>query len=211
MVYGIGINDMPKGWKKNNIRKYDIWHSMIRRCYSEKTLKRCPTYKDCYVCDKWLKLSGFIEDLPKIKNYNKWLENNKRYELDKDIKSNGINKCYCLEQCQFVLQKENVRQSNKTMNYDFMTGENNYNKKNGISDISRKRMSDAKKDKYNGINHPRCRRIAQYDKQGNLIRIWDYIKQVQEELGISSSHISSCCGRKRKSAEGFIWKYYDKK
>jgi hypothetical protein len=46
---------------------------------------------------------------------------------------------------------------------------------------------------------------------GNLIRVWDYIKQATEELGISNSHISACCmGKKgRKTVGGFIWRYTD--
>ena len=56
MVYGKGINDMGKGWKrknKENLRKYSLWHSMLCRCYDEKYHKKYPTYKNCYVCDRW--------------------------------------------------------------------------------------------------------------------------------------------------------------
>ena len=112
-----GIYDMPHGWTcKNEINKriYQCWNDMIKRCCDEKTQEKTPTYKDCYVCDKWLKLSGFVEDVKLIDNFEYWANNpNKRIALDKDIKSNGVNKCYCLEQCMFVDQKINSEEGNR--------------------------------------------------------------------------------------------------
>lgn len=34
-IYGVGVNDMPRGWAKRNQRIYAVWYEMIRRCYSE--------------------------------------------------------------------------------------------------------------------------------------------------------------------------------
>ena len=73
------------------------------------------------------------------------------------------------------------------------------------SEETKQKQSEAKK----GKNNPRTKRIIQYDKQGNLIRIWDYAKQVTEELGINHGNIIQCCKGKRKSAGGFVWKYVD--
>ena len=73
------------------------------------------------------------------------------------------------------------------------------------NDEWKQKQSEAKK----GKNNPRTKRIIQHDKQGNLIRIWDYAKQVTEELGINHGNIIQCCKGKRKSAGGFVWKYVD--
>ena len=62
---------------------------------------------------------------------------------------------------------------------------------------------------FSGENHPQAKRVAQYDKQGNLIKIWDYAKQVTEELGINNGNIIKCCKGKLKSAGGYIWRYAD--
>ena len=122
MVHGVGINDMPYGWRKEselNYRIYDGWKHMLERCYSEKYQEKFPTYKGCYVCERWLRLSNFVEDISKIDNYELWINNPKKYiALDKDIKNNGNNKCYCFEQCMFVTNEKNVKQSNKTMDYN---------------------------------------------------------------------------------------------
>ena len=181
MVCNVGINDMYWGWKSENDynkRVYGLWREMIRRCYSEQKLKVNPTYKNCYVCERWKKLSNFVEDIKKIENYNLWIKN-KDYELDKDIKTNGKNKEYCLENCMFVSHSENTRQANKTRNYDDIRGGNAVQSKT----------------------------VIQYDMNMNLIKVWDNysIAQVEKELKIS--HISDCCNNKRKSAGGYIWKH----
>ena len=225
-VFGNGINDMPRGWtveNKYNKIIYDRWRHMLERCYSKKLHERYPTYIGCSVCTKWLKLSGFVEEFKLINGYNEELFLLGKLCLDKDIKSNGKNKIYCLEQCMWVSKSENTRQSNKTMDYSFMqerTGENHhlYGK--------------------NGENHPMYGRtgkensnsikIAQYDKQTyELIKIWDCSMDIQRELGTNSSHIIACCkfweincdkekwfkthkNNPYKTTGGFIWKYAEK-
>ena len=182
MVYNIGINDMPRGWKRRtewNLRVYTLWHSMLCRCYDEKYHQRFPTYKECYVCERWLMLSNFVEDIVDIENYELWLNNsNQRIALDKDIKSNGNNKCYCLEQCMFVTVKENNIQLVKTRDNR----------------------------RYKGKNNPNAKSVKQYDLDGNLIKEWDCIQQPCHELGIKSSNVSRCIYGKQKTAKGIIWK-----
>lgn len=49
--------------------------------------------------------------------------------------------------------------------------------------------------------------VKQYDKFGNLLRVWDSVTVAGETLGIDKSHIVKCCRGKTKTAYGFIWKY----
>ena len=76
---------------------------------------------------------------------------------------------------------------------------------------TKQKMSETRKEKQlaKGKNNPQAKRVVQYDLGGNLIRIWDYAKQVTEELGIDNSNIIKCCRGKQKSAGGFVWKYAD--
>ena len=67
-------------------------------------------------------------------------------------------------------------------------------------------MSNAKKGLC-GIFHNRHKRIAQLDLDGNIIKVWDYVKQVEEVLGISRNDISSCANGKLKTAGGYKWSY----
>ena len=194
MIQDKGINDMPYGWvskNKWNKKVYKTWHHMLERCYSEKYHETRPTYKNCSVCKKWLLLSNFISDFKLIDGYDDEKFLNGELCLDKDIKSNGENKEYSLENCLWVSKGENSRQATKTRDYS----------------------STAIK-------------ISQYDKKMNLIKIWNSSIDIQRELGISRSHIFTCCKwyecgenleewfkthkeNPRKSVGGYIFKYYE--
>ena len=97
LVYGHGTNDLDEPiWKDGrHLKFYQVWKDMERRCYSGEYQKRFPTYRNCSVCDSWLKLSNFKE----------WLDINYREgtALDKDILVKG-NKIYSPDACRFVPQ-----------------------------------------------------------------------------------------------------------
>lgn len=57
------------------------------------------------------------------------------------------------------------------------------------------------------VKQSKVKKVSQYDKEGNLIKVWDSIKQVQEELPITYNAISACCRGTHKSSCGFVWKY----
>ena len=48
-------------------------------------------------------------------------------------------------------------------------------------------------------------KVLQYDLRGCFIKEWDSISSAKKELG--TTHITDCCKGKRKSANGYIWKY----
>lgn len=80
------------------------------------------------------------------------------------------------------------------------------NKGKLISEEIRKKISETNK----GENNPMACKVIQYDKQNNLIRIWDYINKAANELEIKEPSISMCCSGKYKTAGGFVWYYlYD--
>lgn len=120
-VYRVGILGVSKDGSKpktideygKKTREYGLWHHMLERCYSDKRHEKCPTYKDCTVCQRWLVFVNFLEDLPLIENYELWRDNpNSRVSLDKDIKVQG-NKIYSLETCKFVSKSDNSKESVK--------------------------------------------------------------------------------------------------
>lgn len=56
------------------------------------------------------------------------------------------------------------------------------------------------------------KRVEQYSKEMELIKIWDSISEVERELGIKASNIITVCrGGRQKTAGGYIWRYADKK
>ena len=53
------------------------------------------------------------------------------------------------------------------------------------------------------------RPIAQVDKDGNIVRIWEYSRQVEKEGNMSQWSVLQCCNGKRKTAYGYTWHYAD--
>ena len=120
-VFGVGmIGLMSDGSKpildkvdNKDRREYILWHSMLRRCYSDYYHSNFSTYLDAEVCERWLIYTQFLEDLPLIEGYDYWINHpNEHVSLDKDIKGNG-SKLYCLENCKFISNADNVAERNK--------------------------------------------------------------------------------------------------
>ena len=53
------------------------------------------------------------------------------------------------------------------------------------------------------------RPIAQIDKDGNIVKVWDYVEQVARIGKMSSSSVIRCCNGQRKTAYGYTWHYVD--
>ena len=51
--------------------------------------------------------------------------------------------------------------------------------------------------------------IAQYDKAGNLIKIYPSGSEAARQTGNAQGNISKCCLGKTKTCGGYIWKYID--
>ena len=107
--YG-GINDTPYGWTKDetNKRIYSLWFAMLRRCYDKEQQSRTKgrAYKDCTVCDRWMSLSNFCEDITKLPGYSEWL-NGEKMSIDKDLFSGG-GRIYSPKTCCFVPMAVNI-------------------------------------------------------------------------------------------------------
>lgn len=200
LIYNVGLNDMDYGWAKTNKRIYRLWVGILGRACDNETKEKYPTYKDCYICERWKILSNFVEDIKLLENYDKWLENKERYELDKDIKSGGKNKCYCPEQCMFVTKTENSKQARKTTDYSYMKNENHWMYGKHHTEESKKKISESKNGKPIGCLIDRYKNKTLIDT-----KYWfEYV-----EMGFDGGAISACCKSKRKSHKGFIFKYHD--
>ena len=56
-----------------------------------------------------------------------------------------------------------------------------------------------------GITGIGTKKVAQYDLEGNLIRVYDSVTEARNITG--ATHLSECDKGKRKTDKGFIWKY----
>lgn len=120
-VWGIGINNYEGivNIKGKNIKSYDCWKDMLKRCYSPREQEKRPTYKDCSVIEEWHLFS----------NFKKWYDENYKegYHLDKDLLYEG-NKVYSPITCIFLPRKINNffsnKQSNNTSGYTGVSCDN---------------------------------------------------------------------------------------
>lgn len=82
-------------------KEYTIWHSMLVRCYDEKSLKIRPSYLDKTVCEKWFNFQNFAGWCKSQAGFDQ-----EGWHLDKDgiVKNNKI---YSPETCCFVPKELN--------------------------------------------------------------------------------------------------------
>ncbi len=88
-----------------------------------------------------------------------------------------------------------------------ITGDNNVlnlqwatSKENSNYGLRNQKISIANK------NGKQSKKVYQYDKNGNLIKIWPSAMQCSRE-GFSQGCVSRCALGQRKTYKGFIWKY----
>lgn len=54
------------------------------------------------------------------------------------------------------------------------------------------------------------KKIIQYDKDGNVIRIYDSINEASATTNVIATGIGKCCNRKQLTAGNYVWKFYKK-
>lgn len=106
--YGVGYPgefERVDYWKQAK----QLWQNMMKRCYSDVDPRG---YKSAGVIvdPRWHCFANFLHDLPKLKNFDKWIsgqkKNTEKYNLDKDTIVQDC-KVYSRETCQFLPESEN--------------------------------------------------------------------------------------------------------
>ena len=102
-VYGVGIlgTKYPSTINGVNIKEYDLWQNMLKRCYSDTLKKKKPTYEGCEVSEKFKSYEYFYEWCNKQIGFG-----NQGWHLDKDLLIKG-NKVYSENSCVFIPQEIN--------------------------------------------------------------------------------------------------------
>lgn len=101
-IYGKGV--LGGGFKQSESQSYSfqLWKNMLKRCYSEASFKKSPSYEQCLT-------SETFNDYQQFKTWcNSQLGfGNTGWELDKDILVKG-NKVYSEDTCCFVPKEINL-------------------------------------------------------------------------------------------------------
>ena len=103
-VYGIGIvgTKYPIMISGRNTKEYELWKSMLRRCYSDGFKKKHPTYKDCEVSENFKSYEYFYEWCNEQVGFGV-----DGFEIDKDLLTKG-NKVYSENVCIFIPAEINL-------------------------------------------------------------------------------------------------------
>lgn len=99
-VYGVGFFGVGEHRSRENkmkTKKYQTWHNMLMRCYSEEWQEKRTTYKGCMVCEMWYNFQRFGDWYDK----NYYEVDDIQMHLDKDILVKG-NKVYSPDTCIFA-------------------------------------------------------------------------------------------------------------
>ena len=103
-VFGVGIVGAKYSVRVSGVltKEYELWKSMLKRCYSDKYKKKYPTYIDCKVSDNFLHYEYFYEWCNKQIGFG-----NEGWHLDKDLLVKG-NKVYSEDSCVFIPSELNL-------------------------------------------------------------------------------------------------------
>ena len=74
-----------------------------------------------------------------------------------------------------------------------------------LSEETKRKISKSR----SGIPSATRRKIKQMNKNGEVIKIWEYITQITQELGFDTSNIVKCARGKMRTAYGYMWEYAD--
>ena len=102
-VYGVGILGTKYLSAVNGAltKEYELWTSMLSRCYNDTYKKRQPTYEGCEASENFKSYEHFYEWCHKQVGFN-----NEGWQLDKDLLVKG-NKFYSEYSCVFLPQEIN--------------------------------------------------------------------------------------------------------
>ena len=110
-VHSVGI--LGYAHAKDNQKIYEVWRSMIARCYNPKN----PSYKNyggkgITVCERWKRFDYFLDDVSSLKGYNSEKIQNGELTIDKDIIDRS-KMTYSPDTCCFISRSENVKEALK--------------------------------------------------------------------------------------------------
>ena len=101
-IYGKGI--LGEGFKQSDSQSYSfqLWKNMLKRCYSEVSFKKSPSYEQCLTSETFNHYQQFKTWCNQQLGFG-----NTGWELDKDILVKG-NKVYSEDMCCFVPKEINL-------------------------------------------------------------------------------------------------------
>lgn len=201
------VNIYQYNFKGELVKIWDYKSLINDQNFDNSKIYKCCNYEmECYANYIWL----FEKDILKIE------EISSRFKKQADAFCEPINVYNSSEEfigtydnARHVINALNIRQTDDIIKccygirksvygYIFKFAEKEYLYEEGRSEST---------DKINNKLSKIKRRVYQYDKDFNLIKIWDSMIDIYNELKYSRGGIIKCCQMKQEYSHGYIWRY----
>lgn len=173
--------------------------------------------------EKWKDIEGYegIYQVSNLGNVRSLYFKNNKYKIDRiKERSKTLDKKGYLRVILCKDGKIKNFQVHRLVAQAFIPNPNNYNEVNHKDENpSNNRVDNLEwcTHKYNmnygsireKINKKKRKKIIQYDLNGNFIKKWESIIDIERMLNISSQCIFYACKNKTKNTKGYIWRYVD--
>lgn len=132
------------------------------------------------------------------------------------LSKNGIEKRYLVHRLvasHFIPNPDNkpqinhincIRDDNRISNLEWCTqAENNRH------ELTRINKSESLKGRYVPKGKANCfsKKVVQFNTNGQFIKLWYCLSDIQRETNIKQPNITTCCQGKKETAGGYKWKY----
>lgn len=133
-----------------------------------------------------------------------WLNNGKRINM---AVHRMVAMCYLdnPQNLPEVNHKNKIKTDNRPENLEWVTRQQNMDHRNADEKIQQQMHDAGLKLKEWNLKHT-AKRVASYDLDGNLIKIYPSLISAEREAGINRKYIRACLKGERQSAGGRIWK-----
>lgn len=162
-----------------------------------------------------------IEHIILFKNLMKNEAEEKEIELINKYKTNIRKYGYNIEEGGKTAKGYHLSQKTREKMSKSKTGKNNWLYGKHLSEETKRKLSVSHKGKCNieairkgakkrmGANAFNARKVIQCDKKGNMILIHGSMAEAGRITNTRLQDIHNCCKGRQKTANGFIWKYYN--
>lgn len=151
-----------------------------------------------------------------LKHFNELFHNRHRAkQLQKDFNEYGFNDFEII----IYNSNQDINLLEEERNLQIFIGVDNlYNEKISgywIKEEYRQQLANGSKESHKTKEYRekmrklKTNRIAQYDMNMDIIKIWDSVREICSVLGYTRSVILSCCNGSKPRAYGYNWRYVD--